>query len=80
MKAWATTRSALGFNCWLPMRFVGHCHQCQRFTTCTYPEKKVAPEIQAKLDQIAAHRAAIKEHAAEVSIIEEDIKPYQKPH
>lgn len=29
----------LGTNCWLPLRFLKRCFQCERYVRCKYPER-----------------------------------------
>lgn len=52
MKIAIVSSKDLGTNCWLPKRFVGECHKCDRFVVCNYPEKKVSLEAQAVIEEI----------------------------
>ena len=66
MKIAVVKVSDLGVNCWLPLRFVGECHKCQRYDHCKYPERWVRPEIQAKLDHIVALQWEVRLLKAEI--------------
>lgn len=46
----------LGSNCWSAVRLTTGCHACQRYDTCTYPERVPTPAY----DQLRSDAAALK--------------------
>lgn len=52
MKVAVVSSFAMGVNCWLPVRMTGTCATCNRYDTCSYPER-VADEVYDDLRAMA---------------------------
>lgn len=50
-KSAIVTSKELGFNCWLPKRFI-EGSRCDRVMECTYPEKKACKAVDAEIAYI----------------------------
>ena len=45
--------------CWLPKRFVGDCHECERVEKCKLPEARKARDLLRKREQREKARKAV---------------------
>jgi len=55
-KSAIVTLKEMGFNCWLPKRFI-EGSRCDRVMECTYPEKKTCKAVNAEIAYIRQTRA-----------------------
>jgi len=69
MKHAIAKSSELGLNCWLPVRLIGECFKCDKYTTCKYSERVADAEFDTLLKMKAAETQALKD-------IREKIKNY----
>lgn len=47
----------LGTRCWSALRTTGHCHRCERYDRCQYPERVADSQYDALRDRAARLRA-----------------------
>ncbi len=71
-KSVSVTLKELGFNCWLPKRFIKG-NRCQRVMECTYPEKKTCKAVDAEIAYLHQERgeAEVRFHAKVSKLLDE---------